>query len=334
MANARQNRRSRPAANPTSRDEKQSDTVASSAGEDRLPMAEDTSEFHFNRGKAEERKALDRELRKLTGELEALRREAPRYYFSIESSLTSIRTKSSDAAGPRGARMHVSYGSPSEVGTDQAKYESSWKAPDGGALQPRLANAAALSEQDELTWRNREWGGISGTVLSGADFLLARLDGVLELDGRVTIRAADQTLIDATYWGIVDLEQDWLDPNMRHNRSVPAVSTRAPLEAATSPAYLDFLAGKLHGKLHVNLCVRFETNTGPWASSAEKEDTTWTRPSRLKHERNVWKYRALVRQQFIGWGTITFKKARDGLATPETIALDVHAPSVESWRKP
>jgi hypothetical protein len=41
--------------------------------------------------------------------------------------------------------------------------------------------------------------------VSGADFVLFRWDGVLELDGRITIRAHDGSLIDAAYRGLIDL---------------------------------------------------------------------------------------------------------------------------------
>jgi hypothetical protein len=49
------------------------------------------------------------------------------------------------------------------------------------------------------------WNGLEGDIVSGADFVLFRIDGVLRLDGRITIRARDGILIDAAYNGLVDL---------------------------------------------------------------------------------------------------------------------------------
>lgn len=288
----------------------------------------------YEDGEAAARRGYEKEVLRLEqGHADALReseQEAerrftarlPRYYFTIESPLTALRVKRSDAGGPRGTRIHVSYGKSQGVKTIRESYEESW----GVSLvqDPKRPDKLAYA-------RERAWSGIDGGVLSGADFLLARLDGVLELDGRVTIRAKDDTLIDATYWGLVDLERDWVNPVLQFERPVPADVPKkgVPQEAATSPAYLAFIQGQLDGELRVHLCLRFETNTGPWASSAESEDTTWTRPSRLKHERNVWKYRELVRQQFYGAGTIRFERDPNGLTTPKGIKLDVLAPYVD-----
>jgi hypothetical protein len=251
----------------------------------------------------------------------------PLYYFSVKSDLMVLSARRSDASGPRGTRIHVTYGGDSVVTTDAGYYQKSW----GHALLPGCKDPAQITDENENHWRRRGWNGIEGKVLSGADFLLARLDGVLEFDGRVTIRAKDETLIDATYWALVDLERDWDDPSMRTEAPLAVPTTEGPQEAAASPGYLKFVAGKLSGKLRVNLCVHFETNTGPWASSPEAQDSAWTKKSRLKHERNVWKYRQLVRRQFYGTGTITIELDTDRLPSPKRIDIDVLAPPTD-WK--
>lgn len=51
---------------------------------------------------------------------------------------------------------------------------------------------------------------IKGEVLPfGADWLLVRPDGVIELDVRITIRTDDDELVYAYYRGIVDMSQDY-----------------------------------------------------------------------------------------------------------------------------
>ena len=271
--------------------------------------------------------AAGERIRKLEGML-------PRYYFTVTSELEALRVKRSDASGPRGARIHVTYGKGSGVSTKPGDYRDSWQY----ELLPGVDEPELVEGANEVAWRKRRWNGIEGEVVSGADFLLARLDGVLELDGRVTIRARDKTLIDATYWGVVDLARDWVVPGQGGNQAPGGDRAGGdrdpnPNEAAVSKAYLDFVTGQVSGDLRVSLCIRFETNTGPWASSAEAEDTAWTKKSRLKHEKTVWKYTDLVRQQFYGIGIIRLERDQNGPTMPKKIEIDVVAPSFD-WRRP
>ncbi len=99
------------------------------------------------------------------------------YYFTLESKLRVVEPDKL-IRRPGGMRVSVVY--------------------DAGAINPAVRTRTDISHAPN-------WRGLSGAIVSGADFLLFRLDGVLELDGRITMRATDGTLIDATYKGLVDL---------------------------------------------------------------------------------------------------------------------------------
>lgn len=254
------------------------------------------------------------------------------YYFTFGSALGNIETKIGEAHGPRGVRLYTTYALPSRVVTRATDYELTWQCPlpDGYAdpqkfeelygeqlgLNPPLLSGEKRSqlESEQREWIRRRWTGIEGTILSGADFMLVRPDGVIELDGRVTIRANDETLIDTTYRGLIDLEQ--YDAGATE-RSI------SPTEAAVSAAYQRFISGEVaRAAFPLQLSLGFETNTGPW-STDDAEDATWTKPSQARHRGNVWKYSGLVRRQFTGFGAINFTMQRGKLPQPERIEIDV-----------
>lgn len=240
-----------------------------------------------------------------------------RYFFTVSSPLSALRVKPGEAQGSRGTRVHVSYGAESSITTRPEDYRESWQED-----LPKEENHS--SEKPLLA---KDWCGMGGGVLSGADFLLVRADGVLELDGRVTLRANDGTLIDATYWGLADLERDLVDENGdKVVFSEERTLAREPSsEAATSPAYLKFVSGQLKGTIGLNLSIRFETDTGPWTTSAEAQDATWTQPARKNQGQNAHKYRILVRGQFCGFGKMTLGSNSGGLTSPSNIQIDVYS---------
>jgi Protein of unknown function (DUF3237) len=103
-----------------------------------------------------------------------------RYCFTVDSSLR-VPEPVLLAKGPEGTRVNVVYGQDAKVTSPLARVHKSW--PSKG---PR-------------------WSGLAGTVVSGGDFYLVRTDGVLELDGRVTIESDDHVIIEALYNGLIDL---------------------------------------------------------------------------------------------------------------------------------
>jgi hypothetical protein len=105
-----------------------------------------------------------------------------RYCFTVDAPLRvpePIRL----AKGPEGTRINVVYNQNSQVTTDPVRLQKSW----------------------ERTPIRPKWSGLAGTIVSGGDFYLVRTDGVLELDGRVTIVSNDGVIIEASYNGLVDL---------------------------------------------------------------------------------------------------------------------------------
>jgi hypothetical protein len=101
-----------------------------------------------------------------------------RYCFSLDSNL-SVPERERLAKGPLGTRVNVIY-ERGRISTDRERLERSWSS-------------------------TQSWSGLTGEILSGGDIFLVRPDGVLVLDGRVTIRADDGVLIDAVYKGALDL---------------------------------------------------------------------------------------------------------------------------------
>lgn len=260
-----------------------------------------------------------------------------RYYFTVEAKLETLEAPPGEARGPRGARIYAIYSAPSPIKTIEHRYESSWKramprwhsdpkkfeplylepAKEEGDRSPESGATSLRSElaREKAEWQRFGWTGLNGGVLSGADFLLVRPDGVLELDGRITIRAKDETLIDAVYRGLIDLET--------HFGPEHAGRSGGNTEAAVSAAYSQFVEGEFPvDAFPLELSVSFETNTGPW-STEEAEDSTWTKPSQARHRGNVWKYAGLVRRQFSAFGSIRFAMQSGRVPQPLAIGFDV-----------
>jgi len=256
----------------------------------------------------------------------ALRPPDNGYRFSVTSELSTLGADPSAVVGPRGTRMQVVYGQTSRIEFLAAK--CSVPAVAARPKQDRdhyldLYQAGPTVKQDrrdklkaeQEAWLSGGWQGLEGTVLSGGDFLQIRADGVIELDGRVTLRASDDTLIDASYAGLIDLEA--FDP---------AFSLKNPDDqlARVSLAYQRFVGGTFPAtNLPLKLFITFDTSTGPW-STENSEDTTWTKPSQLRHRGNVWKYAELVRRQYVGEGEIVFEHTPGSLPKPVRISVDVY----------
>lgn len=257
--------------------------------------------------------------------LEAVTRADGGYRFTLEAALTTLEAEPSAVEGPRGTRMHIVYGHDSRVYVDEGKDVRS-PPPRGVRGNPGHFDALFLPESEDAerrrldadlnAWQGSGWSAVEGKVLSGTDFLQVRADGVIELDGRVTLRANDGTLIDATYRGLIDLEQE-------SGVSVSPRQLDSEL-ARSSPAYKQFVTGTFAQKrLPVRLFITFDTSTGPW-STEESEDATWTKPSQARHRRNVWKYAELTRRQYLAVGTLKLEYQAGRLPKPEHISVDVY----------
>lgn len=255
------------------------------------------------------------------------------YYFTVDAKLEVLEAPAGEARGPRGTRIYAIYSSPSPIETNASRYERSWDRPlPQGYAEPKkfeplyiepgkeAAEAGGNSKYVELAkekaeWQRFGWTGLTGEILSGADFLLVRPDGVIELDGRITIRAKDETLIDAVYRGLIDLQ--------KHFGADGAERSGGKTEAAVSAAYASFVEGEFPLDVFpVQLSISFETNTGPW-STEDAEDSTWTKPSQARHRGNVWKYAGLVRRTFSGFGTIKFGMQSGRVPHPTAIDFDI-----------
>lgn len=145
------------------------------------------------------------------------------------------------------------------------------------------------------------YGKYIGHVMSGADWLLIRKDGVAEIDTRVTIAfkttsTPDSYLLDGVFRGLLDLAQK------QGNETAGREGDRA-LE--------DFLEGKKPvGSWQVVLSVRFEG-----AQPVPSGDSSWL-PKRFEIAAKAYpEFKTLLRQQFIAVGTI---EVRDEPRYPPT----------------
>lgn len=251
------------------------------------------------------------------------------YYFTLSSGLQRMAATPADARNPRGARFQVAFEN-GVVETRADDYKDTWK------------HELLKFEREDLPYDDKRdfdvtvptgaralpWNGLGGTVLSGSDFFLLRLDGMLELNGRLTIRAEpDECLIDMVYSGIVDL-----------NAHVAKTSSTKPkgdanddklTEAKVSQVFVDFVSGKLSlraSTIPVQLTTTFEVATGPW-SKTEGEDTTWIEDRYLERQRFVWRYEALARKQFVAVGDLHFATAGP---LPAATGLDVAVLDLEA----
>ncbi|HKQ70038.1 MAG TPA: DUF3237 family protein [Polyangiaceae bacterium] len=184
------------------------------------------------------------------------------------------------------------------------------------------------------------WTGLKGKLLSGADFLLVRSDGVLALDGRVTLRSDDKVLIDALYTGSVDLielldEPYLLERGRRLDENGPESKSEA-YRALDADFQRDFLRSlvPIHEKyvvvdsratcirIPLRVEMRFETASGPYPD-APGEDMSWIKKRYLKHQESFFKYRLLVRRQFVGVGHLTCAYALGTPPLARSIGFDV-----------
>jgi uncharacterized protein DUF3237 len=253
----------------------------------------------------------------------------PGYRFTIRSGLRALEAEPSKSVGPRGSRIHVIYDN-GTIAMEEHRGSTAWWArrPDTYSDPHRFdllyaAKGTGNGERETLkeakrAWEQSGWTGLEGEVMAGADFLLIRPDGVIELDGRLTLCAKDETLIDASYAGLIDL-----DPTVHGD----VASTGSEDVAQVSNAYQQFVEGtNPRREFPVELFMTFETSTGPW-STEDGEDSAWTKPSRDRHKGNVWKYRQLVRRQYLGIGKIQFRKLPNKLPQPHSIEIDIIEPA-------
>lgn len=115
------------------------------------------------------------------------------YMFSVKAELAAYPIGET----PAGFRIDVEY-LHGEVKTNSKRYFDSWD-----YLLP--ANALALDDERKHEWlvtqRHEksqpdrdakapgvDWFGLEGAVVSGSDWLLVRRDGVIEIDGRMTLQ--------------------------------------------------------------------------------------------------------------------------------------------------
>lgn len=206
------------------------------------------------------------------------------YFFSIKAGV-SIQAQGKSMVGPAGARLYFAFNS----GTSQV-----WTKPRGSGSSPVPG-----------------WDGFHGTVLSGGDFALLRLDGVFQLDGRLTLKSREGVLTDAKYTGLIDLVGSTRIAKAfaEHDRD-PKGLTKAihSIEAATFEDYM-------HGKpleraleLPIVLYVAFEAANMPW-TNAPGEDLSWPQKRYVEHADDFWRYRLLVRRPFVAAGKVRFEKS-------------------------
>jgi hypothetical protein len=204
------------------------------------------------------------------------------YFFSVKTGV-SVQAQGKSIVGPAGARLYFAF----NAGTSRV-----WSKPREGA--PALPF----------------WSGFEGTVLSGGDFALVRLDGVLQLDGRLTLKSREGVLTDATYKGVIDLvEAARVAKLIEEHRDRKGLSKAIHgLEAATFEDYARGKALNAPVQLPILLYVAFEAANTPW-TNAPGEDLSWPQKRYLAHEEDFWRYRLLVRRLFVATGKLTFDKS-------------------------
>ncbi len=191
------------------------------------------------------------------------------YYFSIDSNLEAIAT---GGQGPSGERIYARYEEPAKVTTARSLYNESWPREDFEKYWP--SNSDKPPELVRAQRGKRQpWSGLWGTISSGGDFALLRNDGVLQLDGRVTVLADDETLLDLVYHGLVEV------PDELNELRIPVV-----------------------------LSLTIETASGPFPT-AEGEDLGWINKRYLARQANFWRYEELTRKLFVAVGELTLSPA-------------------------
>lgn len=264
------------------------------------------------------------------------------YYFSFMSDLRPLNANSLQIRHPQGARCQVAFGGSEKdnVVTNPELFAATWQR---SPLHDKFKNVAARDQDRDEHSKPRitipsdadpVWNGLKGKTLGGGDFILVRSDGVVELDGRFTLRAEpDDTLIDVVYNGLIDLteyveehppgEGEWQGSGMDRNLAC---------EARTSKVFEDFTMGRARLRyrdkkgplLPVQCGIIFELATGPWSDSAG-EDTSWMKDRYRALQENVWRYQVLTRHRFEGVGHINFE---DGVPAPKHISIDVYGPRI------
>jgi hypothetical protein len=217
---------------------------------------------------------------------------ALKYFFSLRADLNA---GIGDDVGPTGIRTHVTYESyGSKVQSGDAQYQADW-----GQPVPEGA-------RNELSRRNADklppWCGLFGTVASGGDFVLVRTDGLIQLDGRVTIKAHDDSLVDALYQGSIDLSQHQQQREVAKLRSYDRDASTSTFQAFRDGTY----RFANNGKIPVFLSVSFETANLPSVlDSGDNQDLSWVNQRYRATGDNFWRYAPLVRRQFVAKGVLT-----------------------------
>lgn len=132
-------------------------------------------------------------------------------------------------------------------------------------------------------WPDREWKGLNGSVVSGNDWLTVHVNGVIRMNGRVTLAARTHArrpfLIDMLYAGMIDLAQG---PSAHNTRDGKA-------------QYERWRAGELGGvTLRPTLAITFELAHGTEAW-AKKEDQS--------PEADYIRFARLSRAQYVATGS-------------------------------
>lgn len=203
------------------------------------------------------------------------------YWFSVEAAM-SATTQASSPPGPMGQRIHFVY---------KSNTSRVWTKP------------LAMPPSNNTAQRERDRSAVEGTILSGGDFALLRLDGVLELDGRMTLKTHDGVLVDAAYSGIVDLDRGGKVDTLICD-AVNDEKLNEQVHAAETQIFESHADGKIKAaSTPILLCVSFETASMPW-TTAPGEDLSWVKDRYIGHRRKFWQYRRLARRPFIAAGNL------------------------------
>jgi len=134
--------------------------------------------------------------------------------------------------------------------------------------------------------------GLEGEVLSGADWILVRDDGVAVFDARLTLgRSSDDVVIDADDPAIYRFRRGKpsADDDFLVNAIISGVADLKPFDAGFT------------GTRPVALPVVFE---------ASGKSVSWAKPRFRQLAKNFEKYRAVVESQCLTAGSVTFDQGR------------------------
>jgi hypothetical protein len=205
------------------------------------------------------------------------------YFFSIKAGV-SIQAQGKSIVGPSGARLYFGF----------------------NANKSRVWTKRRENTPPPAPF----WEGFEGTLLSGGDFALLRLDGVLQLDGRLTLRSREGVLADATYKGTIDLVESARVAALIAEHSPQHKGLTKAIHALEASTFEDYARGQpLSAPLELPLLLymAFEAANTPW-TNAPGEDLSWPAKRYLAHEKDFWRYRLLMRRLFIATGKLTFDR--------------------------